>query len=78
MMLDVWDRLAEWRRAERLRDELPAGSPAWKEADDEVRRAHKAYQAEIAQVTARDREADAHAHRHFWSPVRGRAARSTD
>jgi hypothetical protein len=75
-MLDVWERLTEWRRAERLRGELAAGSPAWQEADDEVRRAHTAYRAQVAQVTARQREADVLEHRRFWSPVPGRAERS--
>jgi hypothetical protein len=78
MKQDVWEQLTEWRRTEHLRDELAAGSPAWQEADEEVRRAQTAYRAALAQVTARQREADIPAHRHFWSPVRGQAERSGD
>jgi len=69
MKRDVWERLTEWRRAERLRDALAEGSPGWLVADAEVQRAQTAYRAELAQVTARQREADVPEYRHFWSPA---------
>lgn len=78
MKRDVWERLTEWRCAERLRDALAEGSPAWQEADDEVRRVRTAYRAELAQATARHREADIPEQRHFWSPSRHAADRLAD
>lgn len=39
----VEDVLAEWRAAERRRDELEAGSPAWLEADRIVDRLRHEY-----------------------------------
>lgn len=73
----MWERLTEWRRAERQLDDLPVGSPEWQLAVEEVGRAHSAYRAELAQATARHREADIPAHRVWWSPAPSAALRST-
>jgi hypothetical protein len=78
MKRDVWERLTEWRRAERHRDALAEGSPAWQEAEADVRRARTAYRAELAQVTARHREAGIPQSRHFWSPARAEPEVSGD
>lgn len=75
---NVLERLTEWRRAERQRDDLPEGSPEWQLADEEVDRAHSAYRAEVAQATARSREADVGSDRDWWSPAAGAELRSTN
>lgn len=51
-MLRTAVHLEEWRSAERRRDALPTGSPAWQVADDDVRRAQKLYGAEVSQAAA--------------------------
>jgi hypothetical protein len=77
-MHNVLERLTEWRRAERRRDDLPVGSPEWQLAVEEVERAQTAYRAEMAQATARSREAAVSPDRAWWSPAAGAAAHSTN
>lgn len=71
----MWERLTEWRRAESQLDDLPVGAPEWQLAVEEVGRAHAAYRAELAQATARHREADIPARRDWWSPAPDAALR---
>jgi hypothetical protein len=50
---DVRTRLEAWRDAERRRDSFATDSIDWREADEEVREAAKAFHAEVAQASAR-------------------------
>lgn len=76
-MQNVWDRLTEWRHAERQLDDLPVDSPEWQIAVAEADRAQSVYRAEVAQATARHHEADIAARRDGRSPAPGAALRST-
>ena len=53
-------RLDAWRDAAHRRDTHAPGSSAWREADDEVATAEKAFHAELAQVSVRYAEQDFH------------------
>lgn len=77
-MQDVWTLLSEWRRAAQHLDSLPVDSPEWQLAVEEVARAHSAYRAQVAQATARDREAEFDAHRVWRLPAAGAAFRATN
>ena len=57
-MEDVKTRLDAWRDAERRRDGLAPGSAEWQDAENEARRADKAFHAELAQASARYAEAE--------------------
>lgn len=57
-MRNVKLQLDSWRDAERRRDRLAPGSPAWQEADEDARTAAKAFHAEVAQASARYAEED--------------------
>jgi hypothetical protein len=76
-MQNVWDRLTEWRLAERQLENLPAGSPEWQLAIEEVDRARSVYRAEVAQATARHREANIAAHHDERSPAPSAALRTS-
>ena len=77
-MQDVLTRLTEWRLAERRLTTLAVGSPEWERAAEDVDRTHTAYRAEMAQATARVREAELAANRAWWAPALGAALRSTN
>lgn len=68
-MQEIWVLLTRWRCAERQRDDLPVDSPEWQLAVEEVEHALALYRAELAQATARHREAEIADHRGWWSPA---------
>ena len=78
MRQNMTERLAEWRRAERLRDGLPVGSAEWQLAVSEIHRARSAYRAEVAQAAAQHRELDLADHQYRWSPALHAVMHSAD
>ncbi len=77
MRQEMTERLAEWRRAERQRDDLAIGSGDWQRAVDEIDRARTAYRAEVAQAAALHRELEIAAEHASWSPALRGAVGST-
>lgn len=76
-MLGIAVRLEEWRCAERRRDALPRGSPAWTAADEDVRRARSAYRGEASQAEAYYAEVEFARRDRFFARWRARVDRST-
>ena len=60
-------QLDAWRQAEHRRDRLVPGSGDWDDADHKVRSAATAFHAELAQVSARYREAEFQRSLPVWS-----------